>query len=176
MRVTVEDASGGRVVIDGDEIAKGEAEPGPWDGRTVAGQLIKSEDERRFTLHVAYPANRADKSVAADGYRDFSGPDAVEDAAWSYLLKHRKVGLWHQDGTEGSGDVAESYVYRGPDWTISAPDGSECVIKAGDWLIGIRWSEDTWPLVKSGKIAGVSMQGSAVRRRPSAEALAALRS
>lgn len=176
MRITVEDASGGRVVIDGDDLEKAAGEPEPWDGQTVAGLLVKSEDERRFTLHVAYPANRADKSRAADGYRDFSGTDATEDAAWSYLLKHRQVGVFHQDGTEGSGDVAESYIYRGPPWVIKAADGSECTILEGDWLIGIRWSEDVWPLVKSGRIKGVSMQGSATRRKPSPEALAALRS
>jgi hypothetical protein len=176
MRITVEDTSGRRVVIDGDDLEKAAASAEEWDGTSIAGLLVKSEDERRFTLHVAYPADRADKSRAADGYRDFAGQSATEDAAWSYLLKHRQVGVFHQDGTEGSGDVAESYIYRGPPWVIKAANGSECTILEGDWLIGIRWSEDVWPLVKSGRIAGVSMQGSAVRRRPSPEALAALRS
>jgi hypothetical protein len=41
--------------------------------------------------------------------------------------------------------------------------------------VGIVWSEAGWDLIKSGRINGVSMQGSATRRRPSREALAALR-
>ena len=175
MRVTVEDASGGRVVIDGDEIAKAEADLEPWDGTSIAGRLIKSEAERRFTLVVGYPSSKPDANVAADGFKDFAGSEAVENAAWSYMLKSRQVGLWHQDGTEGAGDVVESYIYRGPDWVIKAGD-SEYTVQRGDWLLGIQWNEDTWPLVKSGKIRGVSMQGSATRRRPSPEALAALRS
>lgn len=147
-----------------------------WDGTGVAGAVLKTEDERRYTLTVAYPANKADTSVAADGYRDFAGPQAVEDACWAYTTKSRQVGLWHEDGTDGAGDVVESYIYRGPDWTVQAADGSEQVIKAGDWLLGIRWSEQTWPLVKQGLIGGVSMQGTASRRQPSAEAIEGLRS
>ena len=46
---------------------------------------------------------KADVKVAQDGYRDFVGPDALEDAAWSYLTKGAEVGLWHSDGTEGAG-------------------------------------------------------------------------
>lgn len=147
-----------------------------WDGTGVAGAVLKTEDERRYTLTVAYPANKADASVAADGYRDFAGPQAVEDACWAYTTKSRQVGLWHADGTDGAGDVVESYIYRGPDWEIEAADGSTQVVKAGDWLLGIRWSEQTWPLVKQGLIGGVSMQGTASRRVPSAEAVEQLRS
>ena len=147
-----------------------------WDGTGVAGTVLKTEDERRYTLTVAYPANKADTAVAADGYRDFAGPQAVEDACWEYTTKSRQVGLWHADGTDGAGDVVESYIYRGPDWSIEAADGSMQVIKAGDWLLGIRWSEQTWPLVKQGLIGGVSMQGTASRRVPSAEAVEQLRS
>jgi hypothetical protein len=178
MRVTVEDATGGRVVIDGDEIAKSEPDPESWDGETVAGRVIKAEDERRFTLCVGYPANRADRAIAADGHRDFASPEAVEKAAWNYMLKSRRVGLWHSagDDTEGAGDVVESYVYRGPDWHLVAADGSEQVIKAGDWLIGIQWTPEIWAnLIKTGKVTGISMQGSAMRRTPTAESLAALR-
>ena len=147
-----------------------------WDGNGVAGMVVKSEDERRYTLTVAYPADKADTAVAADGFQDFAGKQAVEDAAWSYLTKSPAVGLWHKDGTDGAGSVVESYIYRGPDWTVKAADGSEHVVKAGDWLLGIQWTAETWPLVKEGRIGGVSMQGKAARRVPSAEAVANLRS
>jgi hypothetical protein len=147
-----------------------------WKGEGVAGLVAKTEDERRYTLTVAYPANRADTAVAADGYRDFAGTDAVEEAAWNYLVKSPQVGLWHADGTEGAGAVVESYIYRGPDWPLTAADGTEQVVKAGDWLLGIQWSEQTWALVKQRLIGGVSMQGTATRRTPTTEALENLRS
>lgn len=152
-----------------------DASPEPWNGG-IAGLVVKAEDERRYTLTVAYPANKPDASVARDGFRDFAGTQAVEDAAWDYMTKSRNVGLWHESGTDGSGEVVESYIYRGPEWAIKAADDSEQIVKSGDWLLGIRWSETTWPLVKEGKIGGVSVQGMADRRHPEADAVAGLRS
>lgn len=148
-----------------DHAAKGAT----WDGE--AGVLVKAEDERRYTLTVAYPADRADVAVAADGHRDFASKAAVEDAAWNYLRKGGKVGLWHADGTEGAGEVVESFIWPGDDWATK----TGYVVKAGDWLVGIVWDEPSWEMVKAGKIGGVSMQGSAKRRTPTAEAIAALR-
>jgi hypothetical protein len=140
----------------------------------VAGAVVKADSSQRYTLCLAYPADKPDVAVAADGHRDFIGKAALEEAAWEYLTKSPNIGLWHEDGTDGAGQVVESYIYRGPDWTIAATDGTEQVIKSGDWLLGIRWSPDTWPLVRDGHGRGVSMQGSAKRRAPSTEAVAAL--
>ena len=97
------------------------------------------------------------------------------------MRHHRQVGTLHTAYTgegipQGAAEVVESYIYRGPDWTIKAADGSEVVIKAGDWLGGFIWTPDAWADIKSGDLAGVSVEGSAKRRRPSPEAVAALRS
>lgn len=138
-----------------------------WDGETVKGVVVKSDDERKYTLQVAYPADSPDVAVARDGFQDFASKEAVERAAWSYMEKARNVGLMHAQGTDGAGTVVESYVYRGPDWHIAAADGSDQVVKSGDWMIGIRWGEDAWNMIKSGEIGGVSMQGGAKRRTPS---------
>lgn len=147
-----------------------------WDGTGIAGRVVKEDLERCYTLTVAYPANKPDAAVAADGYRDFASKSAVEDAAWSYLANSPNVGLWHADGTDGAGRVVESYVYRGPDWTVKAADGTEHTVTAGDWLLGIQWGPQAWEDVKSGRIGGVSMQGRAERRSASAETVANLRS
>ena len=150
----------------------------PWnaDGTAdVAALVVKSNEELRYTLAVAYPADKADVAIAADGFRDFASKSAVREAAWEYLKKSRQVGLRHQDGTEGAGETVESFLWPGDDWVVKAADGSEHVVKNGDWLVGTIWSPEAWELVKSGEITGVSMQGSAVRRKPSAEAVANLR-
>ena len=174
MRVTVEDETGKKVIIDGTGKSPATAAE-PWDGTSIAARLIKAAPARRYSLHVAYPANKPDTRIAADGYRDFAGAEAIEDAAWHYMLKGRQIGLWHAGGTEGAGDCVESYIYRGPDWVIKAADGTQQTIRAGDWLIGIVWHPDVWPKVLKGEIGGVSMQGSASRRRPSRESIANLR-
>lgn len=141
------------------------------EAEKVSCEVFKSSEERRYTLGVAYPANRPDVGKAADGFRDFASERVLEDAAWSYLRKGARVGLDHADGTEGAGTVVESYIYRGPDW----PQDGGYVVKAGDWLVGIVWSPQTWAEIKSGHRKGLSPQGAARRRIPSPEALANLR-
>lgn len=143
----------------------------PWSGEGVAGKIVKSDAARQFTLTVAYPANKPDVGKARDGHRDFAAEDDIEQCAWNYLLKSRNVGLWHEDGTDGAGQVVESYIYRGPDWHV----GESTVVKSGDWMLGVRWSDQAWAEVESGRVNGLSMQGTAKRSVPTPAAVARLR-
>lgn len=151
-------------------------EPDKPTETSAACTVIKADDEKRFLLTVAYPAMKADTAVAQDGHRDFGSAEVIEKAAWNFMLKGAKLGLWHQDGHDHCAKTAESYIYRGPDWTITAADGTEQVIKAGDWLLGVICEPGTWAMYKAGLIGGVSPQGSAKRRVPTPESLAQLRS
>lgn len=156
-----------------------------WDGESIATRVIKADAERRYTLNVIYPADKADVATALDGHRDFASKAVVEDAAWAYMRNYRQVGVAHSPEHAASmgtafkaadaAEVVESYIYRGPDWTIGAADGSEVVIKAGDWLGGFIWSPEAWADVKARKINGVSVEGGATRRKPSPGAVANLR-
>lgn len=151
-----------------------------WDGETIATRVLKSEPERRYTLNVIYPADKADVSKALDGHRDFASKAVVEDAAWNYMRNYREVGTFHAaiTGTgepSGAAEVVESYIYRGPDWAIKGADGLEMVVKSGDWLGGFIWTPEAWQAIKEGKIGGISVEGGARRRKPSPAALANLR-
>jgi putative serine protease XkdF len=138
---------------EGDEVAKGSA----WT------ELLKAQKEHRYTLMTAWPADKPDVMKAADGHRDFARAEVIEQTAWSWMAKSRRVGLVHREGTEGHGTVVESYIYRGPDWSITAVDGSDQLIKAGDWLVGTIWDQLAWDLVLKGLINGMSPQGRATR-------------
>ena len=177
MLLTIDiDEDTGKVTVDPSGARKQAAEPEPWDGESIAAKLVKAAPERRFTLAVAYPANRADVGVAADGARDFASPAAVEDAAWSYLRKGGGIGIGHRDGTDHAGTCVESYVFRGSEpWVIKGAGGAVQTVYPGDWLIGVVWTPQAWELIKAGHLTGVSMQGSASRRKPTPQALAALR-
>jgi site-specific DNA-adenine methylase/SAM-dependent methyltransferase len=114
--------------------------------------VVKQEEERRYTLGIAYPAEKV------DAHGDYTTPQELEEAAWTYLKKVQEgrasVGLMHQSGTSGAGTVVESYIYRGPDWEVNGQ-----VVKAGDWLLGVIWNEKAWELIKKGYITGYSIQG-----------------
>jgi hypothetical protein len=156
-----------------------------WDQETIVSRVLKSDEERRYTLNVIYPADKADIGKALDGHRDFASKAVVEDAAWNYMRNHRQVGVAHSPEhaaslgvtfkADGAADLVESYIYRGPDWAIKAADGSEVVIKAGDWLGGFIWPPDEWADIKAGKLGQVSVEGGVTRRQPSPDAVANLR-
>lgn len=133
----------------------------------IQSQVLKSKKEKRFSLHLAYPAWGVDTAKAADGFTDTISAEQLEAGAWNFLKNGAEIGLYHQDGTGGqdTGRCVESYIWRAPPWTLTATDGSRQVIKEGDWMIGIEWtSDEAWSAIKSGRLRGVSMQGYAERQ------------
>lgn len=157
-----------------------EKEDGP-ESDTVAYSFFKAVDskaaeESRVTVGLAYPHSRADKGVASDGHIDFASPVAIQNACWAFTSKSRSIGLNHQNGTEGHGEVVESGLHRGPDWIVKSENGSETVIVEGDWVMAVRWDPQTWELIKSKRLNGFSPQGRAKRGTPTPESLANLRS
>ncbi len=118
------------------------------------------DQPQRYVLGIAYQAGPDPRiNEAAAGGRDYFTAEELEKAAWAFLRKGPMVGLSHVDGTEGSGDVVESYIYRGPDWDL----GNGIVVKAGDWLLGAILDPFAWQLFKAGHIDGWSVQGTARR-------------
>jgi hypothetical protein len=123
--------------------------------------------EQRYLLTVGYqPGPDARITKGVDGSRDFFTEAELEKAAWSMLLSGvPEVGIAHENGTTGHARVVESYIYRGPDWTLTAVDGSEQVIKSGTWLVGLLCDEVAWRLHKDGLVGGTSIDGRARRRK-----------
>lgn len=141
----------------------------------AAVNFIKAQEEKRYTLGLAYPALVA-PGKGADGFNDFISEEALERAAWEWMTKSRQIGLFHQDGLDGQATVVESYIWRGPTWTVQSPvDNSTVAIKSGDWMLGTVWNKEGWELVKAGLVQGWSPEGGAQRSKPSAERLATLR-
>lgn len=139
----------------------------------VGCRVVKSSEELRYTLGLAYPVDLPDVGIAQDGHQDFVSKDVLREAAWQYLRKGGGVGLHHADGTVGAGVVVESYLWPGEPW--QPVPGGYTVVK-GDWLLGSVWSPEAWADIKSGKITGFSPQGRAQRRLPDEQTLASLRS
>ena len=140
--------------------------PAPTDTKPV----LKACAPQRYVLGVAYHAGRRDHiATGVDGARDFFTKAELEKAAWSFIGKGMTVGLFHADGTEGHATVVESYIYRGPDWTLTDTTGQTQVVKAGDWLVGAQLDPVAWDLWTSGRIDGWSPQGRARRVPPRPE-------
>lgn len=137
--------------------------------------VVRKSDESRFLLMVGYSPNRMPLK-GADGYVDIASPDLIEKACWRFMANGAGAGLMHKAGGENAFRVVENSVYRGPDWTFIAADGSEQTIRKGDWLIGVIASPEVWEDYKKGVYGSGSLQGSAKRMDPRPETLARQRS
>lgn len=105
-------------------------------------------DELRYTLGVAYPANRP------DSYNDYMTEDELQRAAWNFMRGDRRIGLMHWPGTDRAGTVVESYIWRGPEYRF----GTETV-RPGDWMLGVIWEPEAWRQITAGQLVGYSFQG-----------------
>lgn len=138
----------------------------------LEARVVKAVEAQRFLLMVGYSPNRLPLR-GADGFVDIAAPDVVEKGCWRFMENGARGGLMHKSGGEGAFRVVENSIYRNPQpWVLKAADGSEQVIREGDWLIGVVCAADTWDAYKSGAYGGGSLQGGAHRRIASAETLA----
>lgn len=122
--------------------------------------------EQRFIVALAYQAGYNPRILKGqDGRIDYVSAVELEKAAHSFARNGMGGGAFHIDGTDAEFEPTESWIHRGPDWTVTAPDGSVTVVKAGDWLVGGYLSPAAWELYKRGKITGLSPQGAGRRVR-----------
>lgn len=113
---------------------------------------------RRYVQGIAYPALRK------DGHGEWMSPETVEATAWEFMRSGRQIGFFHAGQTVGHGDVVESFIHRGPSYTVTAPDGTEVSINTGDWVLGVIFDEQAWQLIERGDVDGWSIDGSGRRR------------
>lgn len=141
-------------------------------GLTV--NVLKAHEESRFLLVVAYSASKM-PARGADGKVDLASPEVLEKAAWKFADNGLRVGLFHKPGGEGSARVVENFIHRGKPMRFTAPDGTEQVVRKGDWCVGMILSPEAWDLFKAGAIKGASPQGTARRKPATAKTLARIK-
>jgi Putative phage serine protease XkdF len=115
-------------------------------------KIIKAgSDEQRYTLGIVYEPD------VPDDQGDWASADSIREAAWRFagklVVAKASAGLQHKEWGNHIAEVVETYI---------APCDmqlGEHIVKSGSWLMGLRWSEQHWPLVKAGEITGLSMGG-----------------
>lgn len=87
---------------------------------------------------------------------------AITEAAHEFMdgLASKSVNLNHQPGTDIDKTEArfvESFILPA-DLEGETPDGKAFTVKAGSWLVAIKFSEALWKKVEAGEFSGVSME------------------
>ena len=123
--------------------------------------------EKRYTLSPVYAPNRK------DAHNEWVAGTDLEAAMHDFVRKSakegRRINLQHGDlGQRTVGEWVDSVVWpyeqtvemrkaNGQRYTATLP--------AGTVYLGVVWDADIWPLVKSGKLAGYSLGGRAMKVR-----------
>ena len=136
------------------------------EGEEATYAITKAVEEMRYTLGPLYSPNRK------DAHGEWVEPDTLHKAAIAFMQERfdagdNRLNLQHGDlGEHQVGNIVECMAWP-YDHTImlKQADGTEVEqeMPAGTVYMGIVWDEDTWPLVKNGRIGGLSMGGRAVR-------------
>lgn len=110
-------------------------------------------DEKKVTYGVVYPVDEVDLQ------KEWAKADTIEKAAHNFMANYRQHDTFHNEHA-GAGVPVESFIapcdlheFHGKQLP---PDQ---VIKKGSWVMATKWTDESWKLVKEGKIRGYSIGG-----------------
>lgn len=133
-----------RIIGKGDKIEKSE------NNEVYEIDELSKEDEKQYVLgQVLVPD-------MVDSQGDVISKGEIEKAAWRFLSRNHAVGYRHEEYAPNS-YVVESYL---------APTDMEIkgeTIKAGTWLLGVKFGDEVWKEIKEEKIKSFSIGGWADR-------------
>jgi hypothetical protein len=123
-------------------------------------EVIKADDERKFTLAPMYIPDRL------DAHEEWTDSDELQKAVWDYVKSNdRRIRLQHnKEIVAGEWLEIMSFPYE-----LTVPmkkaDGSSTKVTypANTVFLGVQWEDWAWDMVKSGKLRGYSIGGTAAR-------------
>jgi Putative phage serine protease XkdF len=129
-----------------------------------AGARAATVEEKRLTLAPVYSPN------TRDAHNEGTSPEALEEAIIEFAKNgDKRLLLQHGDlGKHFVGDIVSVFV-----WPFAAKvdmldpatmKKTTHTFPAGTAWAWVHWKPDAWQLVKTGKLRGYSMGGTAVRR------------
>jgi len=112
--------------------------------------ILKTDDEKQMVYGIVYSPGEVD----TDG--DFATAAAIEKMAYKFMKNGKTPNVDQQhDFVADEGFVAESWITKSGDPLFADQP-------VGSWAVGIKVeNQETWALVKSGEIKGLSMAGAA---------------
>jgi hypothetical protein len=128
--------------------------------KSVDYDMIKQNEERRFTLGPMYIPDRV------DAHGEWTDAEELQKAVWDYVKSgDRRIRLQHnKDIVAGEWVEVMTFPYE-LSVPMNAADGTVTKVSypANTVFLGVQWDEWAWDLVKAGKLRGYSIGGKAVR-------------
>lgn len=122
--------------------------------------IQKANDEQMFTLGPWYIPNHN------DAHDEWTDADELQKALWDYVKTgDRQIRLQHNKDIV-AGEWVEAMSFPVPislNMTKANGEAREVTYPTGTVFLGVKWLPWAWDLVKSNKITGFSIGGSAAR-------------
>ena len=127
--------------------------------------VAKASEEKRYTLGPLYAPDRL------DAHKEWVAGETLQEAVWEYVRESAGNGRLLNLQHKLLGDVQVGEWVECMAWPyehtikVTVPGGEEreLTMPAGTIYMGVIWNEESWPLVKAGKLTGLSLGGKAVR-------------
>ncbi len=133
---------------------------------TAGLAFLKQDTEKRYTLGVMYKGTVDEDDPETDAHDDYAPLDILQEAQWKYVRSgDRNIYLQHGLTEAGMQVIGEWVgVLTWPfeaDVTLVVPgEGTRKVtLPEGTVLQEVIWNDIGWPMVKDGRIKGLSMGG-----------------
>lgn len=126
---------------------------------TAGYQAVVKNEEKRYTLGPVYAPGET------DAHGETILADELQHAMWDYVRKgDRTVHLQHSDKRAGEWvEILTWPLSLRTTLKMSNNRKEDVEFPPGTVFMGVIWDEETWPLVKAGKISGYSLGGTAVK-------------
>jgi hypothetical protein len=147
----------------------------PDSAHPIGMAIVEKSDERRYTFSVVYKATPSTaqtvKELVLDAHREYITDAELFDAVEKYVESgDRNIYLQHTHTNEYGNRPAGKWtqIVQWPyevETKVSHPGAVEKAVKvpANSVFMGVKWEDWAWPLVKAGKIRGLSLGGYAQR-------------
>lgn len=140
-------------------VAPADAEPDAEMSKALYGldlTVAKADAEMQYTLAPVYLPD------TEDAHGEWVDAPTLQKAFWGYLENSREIHLQHTDTPAGTLVECVTWpVAFETALTIPGEDPKPITFPAGTVYAGIVWTDESWALIKAGKLRGLSMGGRA---------------
>ena len=126
-------------------------------------RVVTKADDKRYTFGVVYLATDKVADPVLDTHEEFILADDLQAAQWDYVRSgNRNIYLQHGVAAAVIGEIVDIVAWPfevNAEFTTGDDEEQTVVVPANSIWMGVIWTEEAWPLVKDGSIAGLSMGG-----------------
>lgn len=119
--------------------------------------FMKADDEKRYTFSPLYAPGRD------DSHGEYVTADDLQQGTWDYVRRGNFEVNWQHFPSVRAGECVEivSWPYPVSAQMMGTNGVQKVDLPANTVFQGVVWDEWAWPLVKSGHITGLSLEGRA---------------